>query len=40
MTDLQFTLAVKENATGVVKNYVQDPAVPAGQFDTSGFAPR
>jgi PKD repeat protein len=36
MTD--FTLAVKENATGVVKNYVQDPAVPSGQFDTTGFA--
>src|SRR5512132_2757224 len=26
MTDLQFTLDVKENATGVVKHYVQDPA--------------
>ena len=38
MTDLEFTLAVKENATGVVKNYVQDPAVPSGQFDTTGFA--
>jgi PKD repeat protein len=38
MTDLEFTLAVQENATGVVKNYVQDPAVPSGQFDTSGFA--
>ena len=37
MTDLEFTLAVKENATGVVKNYVQDPAVPSGQFDTTGF---
>jgi PKD repeat protein len=38
MTDLEFTLAVKENATGVVKNYVQNPAVPSGQFDTTGFA--
>jgi len=37
MTDLQFTLAVKENATGVVKNYVQDPNAPSGQFDTTGF---
>ena len=37
MTDLQFTLEVKENATGVVKRYVQDPAAPSGQFDTTGF---
>ena len=37
MTDLQYTLSVKENATGVVKNYSQDPARPSGQFDTSGF---
>jgi hypothetical protein len=37
MTDLQFTLDVKENATGVVKHYVQDPANPSGQFDTTGF---
>ncbi len=38
MTDLEFTLAVKENATGIVKTYTQDPAHPSGQFDTSGFA--
>lgn len=38
MTDLLFTLSVKENATGAVKTYVQDPAHPSGQFDTSGFA--
>ncbi|MDQ2870306.1 MAG: PKD domain-containing protein [Acidobacteriota bacterium] len=39
MTDLDFTLSVKENATGVVKTYAQDPAHPSGQFDTTGFAP-
>lgn len=38
MTDLEFTLSVKENATGVVKTYSKDPARPSGQFDTSGFA--
>lgn len=37
MTDLEFTLSVKENATGIVKTYAQDPAHPSGQFDTSGF---
>jgi PKD repeat protein len=37
MTDLQYTLSVKENATGIVKAYSQDPARPSGQFDTSGF---
>ena len=37
MTDLQFTLEVKENDTGIVKKYVQDPAAPSGQFDTTGF---
>ncbi len=39
MTDLDFSLTVKENATGIVKTYVQDPAHPSGQFDTSGFTP-
>ncbi len=39
MTDLQFQLSVKENATGVVKTYSQDAAHPSGQFDTSGFVP-
>lgn len=38
MTDLEFTISVKENATGVVKTYSADPAHPSGQFDTSGFA--
>ncbi|MCA1580467.1 MAG: PKD domain-containing protein [Acidobacteria bacterium] len=39
MTDLDFSLSVKENATGIVKTYAQDPAHPSGQFDTSGFTP-
>ncbi|MEO8192018.1 MAG: PKD domain-containing protein [Acidobacteriota bacterium] len=38
MTDLEFSLSVKENATGIVKTYAQDPSHPSGQFDTSGFA--
>jgi PKD repeat protein len=38
MTDLEFTLSVKENATGVVKTYRKDDAKPSGQFDTTGFA--
>ena len=38
LTDLDYTLSVQENATGIVKNYTQDPSRPAGQFDTSGFA--
>ncbi len=38
MTDLEFTLSVRENATGVVKSYRKDDAKPSGQFDTSGFA--
>lgn len=37
MTDLQYTISVKENATGVVKTYSQNPNAPSGQFDTSGF---
>ncbi|MEO8192020.1 MAG: PKD domain-containing protein [Acidobacteriota bacterium] len=37
MTDLEFTLSVKENATGVVKSYRKDDSKPSGQFDTSGF---
>jgi PKD repeat protein len=39
MTDLQFTLTVTENATGIAKTYVQSTANPSGQFDTSGFQP-
>ena len=39
MTDLAYTLNVKENATGVVKTYVKDAGKPCGQFDTSGFLP-
>jgi PKD repeat protein len=39
MTDLEYTLAVKENATGVVKTYAKDLGKPCGQFDTSGFLP-
>jgi PKD repeat protein len=37
MTDLDYTMSVKENATGIVKTYSQDPSKPSGQFDTSGF---
>ncbi len=39
MTDLEYTLSVKENATGVVKTYSKDVGKPCGQFDTSGFLP-
>jgi PKD repeat protein len=39
MTDLEYTLSVKENATSVVKTYAKDVAKPCGQFDTSGFLP-
>jgi PKD repeat protein len=39
MTDLEYTLSVKENATGVVKTYSKDIGKPCGQFDTSGFLP-
>jgi hypothetical protein len=39
MTDLEYTLSVKENATGVVKTYSKDAGKPCGQFDTSGFLP-
>jgi PKD repeat protein len=39
MTDLEYTLSVKENATGVVKTYSKDVGKPCGQFDTSGFVP-
>ncbi|MEP6802321.1 MAG: PKD domain-containing protein [Acidobacteriota bacterium] len=38
MTDLEFTLSVRENATGVIKTYRKDDSKPSGQFDTSGFA--
>jgi len=37
MTDLEYTISVKENATGIVKTYSKN-ATPSGQFDTSGFA--
>ena len=39
MTDLEYTLRVNENATGVVKTYTKDVGKPCGQFDTSGFLP-
>lgn len=39
MTDLEYTLNVKENATGIVKTYSKDVGKPCGQFDTSGFLP-
>ncbi len=39
MTDLEYTLSVKENATGAVKRYAKDLGKPCGQFDTSGFLP-
>ncbi len=39
MTDLEYTLSVKENATGAVKTYAKDLGKPCGQFDTSGFLP-
>jgi hypothetical protein len=42
MTDLEFTLSVRENETGIVKTYAKDtsddPTKASGQFDTSGFA--
>jgi PKD repeat protein len=38
MTDLEYTLDVQENATGIVKTYRKDDSNPSGQFDTSGFA--
>jgi len=38
MTDLEYTISVKENATGIVKQYSKN-STPSGQFDTSGFAP-
>ena len=39
MTDLEYTLNVKENETGVVKTYSKDLGKPCGQFDTAGFLP-
>lgn len=39
MTDLEYTVSVKENATGMVKTYSKDAGKPCGQFDTSGFLP-
>ncbi len=38
LTDLEYTLSIREIATGVVKTYSQDAARPSGQFDTTGFA--
>jgi PKD repeat protein len=42
MTDLEFTLSVREVSTGIVKTYSKDlsgdPSKTSGQFDTSGFA--
>ena len=42
MTDLEFTLSVREISTGIVKTYSKDtsgdPSQASGQFDTSGFA--
>jgi len=39
MTDLEYTLSVREIATGVVKTYAKDVGRPCGQFDTTGFLP-
>ncbi len=39
MTDLEYDLAVREVATGIVKHYRKDANTPSGQFDTSGFVP-
>jgi PKD repeat protein len=43
MTDLEFTLSVRETSTGIVKTYSKDlsgdPSKDSGQFDTSGFVP-
>jgi PKD repeat protein len=36
MTDLEYTISVKENATGIVKQYSKNSTA-SGQFDTSGF---
>ena len=37
LTDLEYTLSVKENATGIVKSYHKNPGSAEGGFDTSGF---
>ena len=37
LTDLEYTLSVKENATGIVKSYHKAPGSAEGGFDTSGF---
>jgi len=43
MTDLEFTLSVREASTGIVKTYSKDlsgdPTKESGQFDTGGFVP-
>jgi len=43
MTDLDFTLSVREVSTGIVKTYSKDvtgdPSKASGQFDTTGFVP-
>ncbi|MBC8647388.1 MAG: PKD domain-containing protein [Thermoanaerobaculia bacterium] len=37
LTDLDVTLTVRENPTGIVKTYRKDPGSACGGFDTSGF---
>jgi hypothetical protein len=37
LTDLDVTLTVRENPTGVVKTYRKEPGSACGGFDTSGF---
>jgi hypothetical protein len=37
LTDLEYTLSVKENGTGIVKSYHKNPGTAEGGFDTSGF---
>jgi hypothetical protein len=37
LTDLEYTLTVKENQTGRVKTYQKEPGSACGGFDTDGF---
>jgi heme/copper-type cytochrome/quinol oxidase subunit 2 len=37
LTDLDVTLTVRENPTGIVKTYRKEPGSACGGFDTSGF---
>jgi PKD repeat protein len=39
LTDLDVTLTVRENPTGIVKTYRKEPGSACGGFDTSGFTP-